>query len=332
MARGMASPRIAVALNPAAWYFSARRYPNREEFAMSFRQFAASLVLVFIAQTIHAEDSGVQTAIHTSPLTPPRTGQLVEFAPATTIVGEKVLQRVGMELNLHTVIKQSGKVAHDGTTALRRRQERTIEVVEVVEGRARQAKVSYALSRVMAPENNEPTAESTQPVEGKTYFITRQAERLLVTDSEGAIPTQQEYEIVVNSMDTFGQPNPLAQFLLSKQIRVGERLEIPQNIAGDMMGFDSLGEVQKFELLLSEVKSVNGKQCAVFVATIVAQGKPENPLNVQATGNVVIELATCRTLEATLSGPLAMQSTDQKTEYSATGDLLLAIRSQYSAK
>jgi hypothetical protein len=299
---------------------------------MSFRQFAASLLLILVVQTLQAEESGVQTAIHTSPLTPPRAGQLVEFSPATTNVGEKVLQRVGMELNLHTVIKQSGKVAHDGTTALRRRQERTIEVVEVVDGRARKAKVVYALSRVMAPENDEPTAEITQPVEGKTYFITRQAERLLVTDSEGAIPTQQEYEIVVNSMDTFGQPNPLAKFLLSKQIRVGERLEIPQNIAGDMMGFDSLGEVQKFELLLNEVKSVNGKECAVFVATIIARGKPENPLKVQATGNVVIELATCRTLEATLTGPLAMQSTDQKTEYSATGDLLLAIRSQYSAK
>jgi hypothetical protein len=70
---------------------------------MSFRQFAASLLLILVVQTLQAEESGVQTAIHTSPLTPPLTGQLVEFTPATTIVGEKVLQRVGMELNLHTV-------------------------------------------------------------------------------------------------------------------------------------------------------------------------------------------------------------------------------------
>jgi hypothetical protein len=299
---------------------------------MSFRHFGASLIVVLIAQALRAEDTGVQTAIHTSPVTPPRTGQLVEFAPATTIVGEKVLQRVGLELNLHTVIKQDGKVAHDGTTSLRRRQERTIEVLEVVEGRARKAKVTYTLSRVMSPESNEPTTEITQPVEGKTYLITREGERLLVTESDGSIPTQKEFELVVNSMDTFGQPNPLAEFLLTRQIRVGESVEIPQHIAGVMMGLDSLGEVQKFELLLSEVKSINGKECAVFVATILAQGKPENPLKVEAGGKVVIELATCRTLEATLTGPLALQSTDQKTEYSATGDLLLAIRSQYTAK
>jgi hypothetical protein len=299
---------------------------------MSFRHFGASLIVVLIAQALRAEDTGVQTAIHTSPVAPPRTGQLVAFAPATTNVGERVLQRVGMELNLKTVIKQDGKVAHDGTTSLRRRQERTIEVLEVVEGRARKAKVTYTLSRVMSPENNEPTAEITQPVEGKTYLITREGERLLVTESDGSIPTQQEFELVVNSMDTFGQPNPLAEFLLSRQIRVGESVEIPQHIAGVMMGLDSLGDVQKFELLLSEVKTINGKECAVFVATILAQGKPENPLKVEAGGNVVIELATCRTLEATLTGPLALQSIDQKTEYSATGDLLLAIRSQYSAK
>jgi hypothetical protein len=299
---------------------------------MSFRHLGPTLFLLLIAQAIRAEDTGVQTAIHTSPVTPSRTGQLVAFAPATTIVGEKVLQRVGMELNLHTVIKQDGKVAHDGTTSLRRRQERTIEVLEVVQGRARKAKVTYTLSRVMSPENNEPTTEITQPVEGQSYLITRDGERLLVTESDGSIPTQKEFELVVNSMDTFGQPNPLAEFLLSRQIRVGESVEIPQHIAGVMMGLDSLGEVQKFELLLSEVKSINGKECAVFVATILAQGKPENPLKVEAGGNVVIELATCRTLEATLTGPLALQSTDQKTEYSATGDLLLAIRSQYSAQ
>jgi hypothetical protein len=70
----------------------------------------------------------------------------------------------------------------------------------------------------------------------------------------------------------------------------------------------------------------------MFVATILAQGKPENPLKVEAGGNVVIELATCRTLEATLTGPLVLQTTDPNSQYSVTGDLLLAIRSQYSAK
>jgi hypothetical protein len=184
----------------------------------------------------------------------------------------------------------------------------------------------------MSPENPDAANEVAQVVEGKSYLIARNGTTLVVTDSEGAIPTQQEFEIVVNSMESFGQPNPLATFLLTREIRLGDRLEVPLDIASKMMGFDSLGEVQQFELHLTEVKEINRKQCAVFAATIAALGKPDNPLNVQAQGKVVIEIATCRTLEATLTGPLSLQTTDHNTEYNATGDLLLAIRSQYSAK
>src|SRR5690606_22368969 len=99
--------------------------------------------------------------------------------------------------------------------------------------------------------------------------------------------------------------NPLAEYLLAREIRVGEVLQVPTELATKMIGFDSLGEVQKFEMLLVEVKDVNQKKCAVFNATILAKGKPENPLEVEAHGAVVIELATCRTLEATLTGPIS---------------------------
>jgi hypothetical protein len=299
---------------------------------MALRVFLLAYVSIVFTTLASAEQPVVQTAIHTAPITAPTTGQVVQFSQATTTVGERVAQRVGMELNLHTVIKQSGQIAHDGNTALRRRQERTIEVLDVVENRARKAKVTYRLSRVMSSENPDAANEITQAVEGKSYLITRDSSNLMVTDIEGAIPTQQEFEIVVNSMESFGQPNPLATFLLTREIHVGDRLEVPLNVASKMMGFDSLGEVQRFELHLTEVKEINGKQCAVFAATIAALGKPDNPLNVQAQGNVLIEIATCRTLEATLTGPLSLQTTDQNTEYTANGDLLLAIRSQYSAK
>ncbi|MDZ4656881.1 MAG: hypothetical protein SH868_04805 [Bythopirellula sp.] len=279
---------------------------------------------------VGAEEPDVQPAIHIAPVAP--TAQVIKFSNQRPTVGERVVQRVGMELNLHTVIKQAGQVAHDDTTALRRRQEREIEVLEVVEGRARKAQVSYPLARLMSPENTDTAAETAQVVEGNSYLITRANDRLLVTDLDGAIPTQQEYEIVVSTMESFGQANPLAEFLLAREIQVGETLEVPSTLANKMMGFDSLGDVQKFELHLIEVKQINHQQCAVFKANIVALGKPDNPLEVHAQGTIVIELATCRTIEATLTGPISLLSTEQEVEYKATGDLLLAIRSQYTAK
>ncbi len=281
--------------------------------------------------TVAAEETTVQPATHVVPAAP-QTRESIKFSYQTPTVGERVLQRVGMELNLHTVIKQAGQVAHDGTTALRRRQEREIEVLEIVGGRAHKAKVTYPLARLMSPENSDPAAEAAQAVEGSSYLITRANDRLLVTDLDGAIPTQEEFEIVVSTMESFGQANPLAEFLLAREIQVGDTLEVPTSIANKMMGFDSLGDVRKFELNLVEVKEINKKQCAVFNANIVALGKPDNPLHVEAEGPIVIELATCRTIEATLVGPISLLSTDEGVEYSASGDLLLAIRSQYSAK
>lgn len=277
-----------------------------------------------------AQDSGVQPASHVASAAP--VGQSIRFSRPTTSVGERVVQRVGMELGIHTVVKQSGKVAHEGDTNMRSRQEREIEVLEVTDGKAVRAAVSFPLSRSLSPENPDPADEVAQPVEGKSYVITRRGETLLVTEPDGAIPPRAEYDIVVNTMESFGQPNLLAEFLLPRELRIGERLQVPVDIAKKMLGFDSFGDVQKFELFLQEIKSVDGKNCAIFVADIVAQGNAENPLNVQASGNVIIELATSRTLEATLTGPLSLVSREQQTEYSATGDVLLAIRSQYGTR
>src|SRR5690606_15644023 len=138
-------------------------------------------------------------------------GEVVRFLPPTTTVGERVIQRVGMELSIHTVMKQAGKIAHDSQTNLRNRQQREIEVLEVANGKAVRAKVHYPLSRRMSAENTDPADETAQVVEGKSYFITRSGERLLVTDMDGAIPPRQEYDIVVSSMESFGQPNLLAE-------------------------------------------------------------------------------------------------------------------------
>lgn len=293
--------------------------------AVGFRLVCA--LAPFFAGTSHAQEAAVQPASHVAPAAP--VGQAIRFSRPTTAIGESVWQRVGMELNIHTVVKQSGKIAHDDQTNMRSRQEREIEVLEVADGKAVRARVKYPLARRLSPENADEVA---QPIEGKTYLIARSGERLLVTEPDGAIPPRNEYDLVVSTMESFGQPNLLAEFLVPRELRVGERLQVPTDIAKKMMGFDSFGNVEKFELYLQEVRDVDGKSCAIFVADISARGNTENPLNVQAKGDVIIELATCRTLEARLTGPLSLVSVEQQTEYSATGGLLLAIRSQYDVR
>lgn len=296
--------------------------------AVAFR--LACVFSLFLISSSRAQEAAVQPASHAAPTAP--VSQKIHFSRPTTAIGESVWQRVGMELNVHTVVKQSGKIAHDGQTSMRSRQERKIEVLEVVDGKAVRAKVRYPLARRLSPENPDAADEVAQPIEGKSYLIVRSGARLLVTEPDGAIPPRNEYDLVVSTMESFGQPNLLAEYLVSRELRVGERLQVPTDIAKKMMGFDSFGDVEKFELYLQEVKEIGGKSCAIFVADISARGNAENPLNVLAKGSVIIEIATCRTLEASLTGPLSLVSVEQQTEYSATGDLLLAIRSQYDMR
>ncbi len=292
-----------------------------------------SVATVMSSHLTFAAEPTIQQTTHQAPATLPRiVTPGVMFAQQPTQVGDRVAQRVGMELDLLTVIKQADQVANESKTAMRTRQEREIEVLEVSGGQARRAKVSYPLARQMSPENPQPDTETAQVVEGNSYFIVRVGDQLQITDSTGAIPTRKEFEIVLGSMENFGKPNPLAEFLLARQIQVGDKLEIPLAIAASMMGFEKMGDVENFELRLEDVIVVDGKECALFGAKIVTTGSTESPLHVEATGSVAIEISTARTIEATLQGPVSMTAVENGVHYSTAGNLLMAVHSYYRTK
>jgi len=275
-----------------------------------------------------------QPPLSSTPLPPTVGADQVTFAQQPARVGDRVAQSVGIELQLQTTITQQGQQAHEGQTSLKRRQQRFIEVLEIVDGSVRRAHVTYPLSRITSPENDDPKQEVVQPVEKQSYFVTREGERLLVTDVDGAIPSQAEFEIIVTSLQNLGLPNPLVKFLLHRTIRVGERLQLPQAIAEQLMGFgDQFGTVEQFELELKSVEEIDGEQCAVFASTIEAVGEASNPVRIKAFGKVIIQTETCRTVRAELSGPLtlsAVEHTPQGSfEYAVQGSMRLAVRAQY---
>ncbi|MCA9232169.1 MAG: hypothetical protein KDA57_16090 [Planctomycetales bacterium] len=282
----------------------------------------------YCAATSTAE-AQVQPATYQAPASKP----LVHFSQQAARVGDRAKQDVSINLDMRTTVIQSGQVAHQDETAVRRQQQRIIEVVEVAEGRVRRAQVSFPHARSQSPENQDPSQFENQPVQGKSYLVERQGERLLVTDLQGAIPPQKEYEIVVASVSTLGLPNPLAQFLLQQEIHVGDRFEVPQHLAEQIMGFgDQLGQVQRFALELESLQQIDGQTCALFAATIEIRGDRGSPLEVDIQGQVAIQTATCRTIEARLTGPLQMRASEPSYQLSASGGLQVAIRSHYEGR
>jgi len=296
-------------------------------------------------QTAPVPPAEIQPATYTSP-TAPLPGALptgiplaeVTFAQQPAQVGDRVAQMVRVELHIETHILQAGQQAHDSQTSLRRRQQRFIEVLEVAQGSVRRAHVTYPLSRLTTTEhskaNDNIEPEVAQPVEKKSYFVTREGERLLVTDAEGAIPPQQEYAIVATNLQNLGLPNPLIQFLLGRTVRVGERLVLPPKVAEKVLGFgDQFSQVKQFELQLQAVLEIESQPCAVFAATVSAVGEPASPIRIRAFGQVVIQTQTCRTVRAEFSGPLTLATAEHTPagnfQYAARGNMHIAVEAKY---
>jgi len=76
---------------------------------------------------------------------------------------------------------------------------------------------------------------------------------LIVTDEAGNRPTSEECDIVIAQMDMIGRPNPLAQFLAGREVKVGESFELPKDVASKVFNLgDKFGEVTRFELTLKK--------------------------------------------------------------------------------
>jgi len=265
----------------------------------------------------------------------------IRFEQQPTTVGDRAVQRLGADLTVATKIVQSGQVANEGTNRMRRQQQRTIEVLDAVDGRLTRARVSFETSRRQSPESGKPDDFSPQPIEGKTYLMRREGDKLSVTDPEGSIPPLEEFKLAMESLESVGKPNPLAELLAGRSLAVGERLPVPRDMARTILGLgDQTGAVRRFDLTL--VRTIDaqgppggdaGAQAAVFRAHIELEPDNVSPLSVTLDGELAVEPSSCRLLSLDLAGPVAMSSVERTAggiyQFSAAGELKMAIRSQY---
>jgi hypothetical protein len=264
--------------------------------------------------------------------------QTVRFEPRETRVGDRVVQRLGLHLAVTTRIVQSGQVAHESASDMRRQQQRTIDVLEVAEGRAVRARASFEVSRRQSPEQGDAPKLIALPIEGKTYLMAREGDKLIVTDPDGAIPPLEEYTLASESLEGVGKPNPLALVLAGREVAIGQRLFVPREMAQALLGFGSpeLAHVHRFELTLDRLapaREAGASQLAVFRASIEVKPDGEDSLAVQLQGEMAVEPDGCSLASVDLAGPVHV-STIERTQlgiyqYSMSGELRVAIRSQF---
>jgi hypothetical protein len=265
----------------------------------------------------------------------------IHFSRRAPQIGDQLEQQVTFELQLHQIMRRGDKVVEQAELQTHCQQRRRVTTTEVTGGATTATLVRYpeATQHVLTAQDANELRKLTapadpQPVQGKVYRCRRNGEKLEITDAEGNIPPLDEFKIVAQNMDSLGRPNPLADFLGGRTVRVGEKLSLPHEVAERFLGLgDDLGQVSRFELVLDDVKTVGGAQCGLFRASIDAASTNASQMRMQVDGSLVIQADTCRAIDANLLGPLGMSETrgsvNEKYQISGTGHISAKIATIY---
>ena len=263
----------------------------------------------------------------------------VRFARRPPQIGDQTAQTIAVALRLDTMVRQGSEVLEQAKTSIRRNQRRSITSTDVASGRTIAATVRYAeaTKQVAAGQSAAELQEgptTSQPVEGKAYHCRRDGEELRITDEHGNIPPLDEFEIVALNMDSLGRSNPLVDFLAGRAVAVGATIEVPNELAEKLLGLgDTLGNVTQFRLTLDEVRSVEGAECAVFHASVDAASSDSSQMRLQLEGPLLVQAATCRPVQASLTGPIGMSETRGSLtatyQMTGAGKMTVSIGSTY---
>ncbi len=227
------------------------------------------------------------------------------FRAQGAAVGQQIWQHVTVVANTVTTYEQASQTISQRHRNVTSEQIRRLLVLEADVTATRRARVTYEKAKHTILERGHQPEFRTQPVSDKTYVVSRPNQDLSVTYEDGSSPPAEEIEIVETNLQGFGRPNPLAQFLDSRTLQVGETVELPRDLANELVGWNSeYGIVQRVTLRLAKVTDFAGAKCAVFDARI--QGTPTSdqrePTSME--GQMTVEVATCRALSTNMTARL----------------------------
>jgi hypothetical protein len=305
----------------------------------------------FAQQPQLAADGPVKQAAFDRPAASDAQQQTVRFGRQPVRIGDETEQTIALEMRLMLVMRRANELIGKNQTTVRTSQRRVMATTAIEAGRTTAVTVRYpeATKQVIgAPDAGDPAAPNAadasaqspplpQPVQGKTYHCLREPGengKLIVTDEAGNRPPTEEFEIVAQQMEMVGRPNPFAQFLAGRSIAVGEKLELPKDLAKQIFNLgDKFGEVTRFTLTLQKLQLEGGANCAVFLASVDAASSNASQMRLQVEGPLVVQVDSCRAVRIGLVGPIGMSETrgSYSTAYHVigTGRLQMTIASAF---
>jgi hypothetical protein len=257
--------------------------------------------------------------------------ETVQFTNRPPQAGQHGSRDMQFVLDLDVSLHQAGQTISSEHQSLSREQERQVRIVQVDHGLVTKAEVTYSQARQTVGRGKQEGAPQSQPIEGKTYVVERSGEELIVTDPAGKPVLDPERALVAASMEALGKPNPLGVFLNGKNITVGQKLELPNEMAADLLGMKNPGgEPQKVELILRGVHADQDRRLADFDMALSL--KIDGGSTMQITGTLQLEPETCQIASATFAGPVSMHSEEgpkgHTFEVHQDGTMKIAMRAK----
>jgi len=233
-------------------------------------------------------------------------------------------------------IRQGGQVVQEQKQSLALHQQRELTILEVAADGPIKAEVKYEQSVVELKSADQASQPNPQPVTGKTYHVVRHGAELTVTYPDGATPPAEELAIVTDNMSSFGLPNPITQFFEGRRVQVGETLELPTELARELLGFaETADAVSKFQLKLAAVRPGRNGQppTATFDISLKADEAAQTGVSMNLTGQLVMEVSTCRSLSVSLAGPVVASELHgpeaAQYEVHTEGNIQVAVQANY---
>lgn len=275
------------------------------------RILCAGSVAIAASATLGSGLAPLATSAEPAPATA-TVGATHHFTFAAPVAERTVDQDVIFALGLKESTVQGGTTLQAIESKLTRRQVRSITVLAADDTRITKVRVTYksAEQEVGQRRGEEPFANTqvAQSIAGKTYIVSRAktTDELSITDPDGKAPTDEERKLVTSSMDAVGRPSPIGKFLSGRTVRVGQTVEVPNDLANEMLGLDgAVGKVTKFEMALTRASNRGGVICGEFETRVDLQSEEPSGQSTRFRGRMVVEVNTCRAIEAEFAGPVS---------------------------
>ena len=270
-----------------------------------------------------------------------------QFRYQAAQVGDHLIQHQEMRMQLQTSLFQLGTKISSSSQQIAVSQVKRLQLLEVsasplrvgtLDGqgtqRVTQANVTFVKSERSISVDDPNAVKVKDPVHGRSYRATRVGEKLSITDMKGKIPPENELKILAQSLAGFGRPNPLALYLRNRQVAIGQRLQLPKELASELFAVqEQFGEIASFELVLTGEKQIGTQRCVVF-ETQAAMVSPKNGASsAHLTGQVWVDPDTCRSVYVKVQGPVSIEQQhgpkDLPYQLLGQGKFSIAVRAEH---